>query len=346
MMLYASELTRTDGVFKAILDDEFNQIPDLIARLLADAVELRLRRDFSRGYRQRAMPLSRVRGRIDVLVTEARQLLSKGEVFCHFQELTIDTPRNRLVRAALESVAHLVSNKPLAHRCRTLAAGLARLGVDRTRPSRAEMASDQIGRNEAGDASMVALARLCFDLALPTEQAGATSLPSPVREEAWVRRLFEKAVLGFARVELAPLGWRIKGGTPLGWQASSSSDAMSKLLPGMVTDVILDPPDGGRRIIIDTKFASLLGTGRFGNATLKSGYLYQMYAYLRSQEGLGPQWDTADGLFLHPSIDIAMHEHVSIQRHRIGFATLDLAASASAIRNELRGILLCSSRPA
>ncbi len=344
-MLYASELTRTEGVFKAMLDDEFNQIPDLIARLLADAVELRLRRNFSHAYRQRAMPLSRVRGRIDVLATEAQQLLSKGEVYCHFQELTIDTPRNRLVRAALESVARLVSNKQLTHRCRALATGLARLGVHRTRPSRAEMASDQIGRNEAGDASMVALARLCFDLALPTEQAGATSLPSPGREEAWVRRLFEKAVLGFARVELAPLGWRIKGGTPLAWQASSSSDAMSKLLPGMVTDMILDPPDGGRRIIIDTKFTAILGTGRFGDATLKSGYLYQMYAYLRSQEGLGPQWDAADGLFLHPSIDISMHEHVSIQQHRIGFATLDLAASASAIRSELRGMLLCSSRP-
>ncbi len=53
----------------------------------------------------------------------------------------------------------------------------------------------------------------------------------------------------------------------------------------MVTDIILDAPGADRRLVIDTKFTSILGTGRFGADSLKSGYLYQMYAYLRSQEG-------------------------------------------------------------
>jgi 5-methylcytosine-specific restriction enzyme subunit McrC len=44
----------------------------------------------------------------------------------------------------------------------------------------------------------------------------------------------------------------------------------------MVTDIILDAPDADRRLVIDTKFTSILGTGRFGDASLKSGYLYQM----------------------------------------------------------------------
>ena len=38
-------------------------------------------------------------------------------------------------------------------------------------------------------------------------------------------------------------------------------------------------------MIVDTKFSSILGSRRFGGASLKSGYLYQMYAYVRSQEG-------------------------------------------------------------
>jgi 5-methylcytosine-specific restriction enzyme subunit McrC len=62
---------------------------------------------------------------------------------------------------------------------------------------------------------MVALAELAFDLALPTEDPGATQLAEPDRDETWVRRLFEKAVLGFARVELEPLGWRVRGSVHL-----------------------------------------------------------------------------------------------------------------------------------
>src|ERR1700741_2320090 len=107
----------------------------------------------------------------------------------------------------------------------------------------------------------------------------------------------------------------------------------------MVTDIVLDAPNTDRRLVIDTKFTSVLGNSRFGEASLKSAYLYQMYAYLRSQEGRGLQWDTAAGLFLHPTIGSTLHEHVVIQNHSITFATVDLSGVAAVIRSELRRIL-------
>jgi 5-methylcytosine-specific restriction enzyme subunit McrC len=111
LMLYASELTRVRGAFDALVEDDLDNLPDLVARLLANAVERRRRRNLTRGYRHRDMVLTRVRGRIDVLTTEARQLISKGEVFCRFEEQTTDTPRNRLIRAALDLMARLVGDK-------------------------------------------------------------------------------------------------------------------------------------------------------------------------------------------------------------------------------------------
>jgi 5-methylcytosine-specific restriction enzyme subunit McrC len=339
LMLYASDLTRVRGAFDAIVDDDIKDIPELIARLLANAVERRLRRNFSRGYHHREKALTRVRGRINILATESRQLLSKGEVFCRYEELTVDTPRNRLVRAALELMVRLVRNNDLIRQCRALGATLGRAGVGGSRPSRAELAADQIGRNDATDRFMVALAHLAFDLALPTEDAGTTPLVAPDREEAWVRRLFEKAILGFARVDLEPLGWSVRGGIPLEWQFSSASTGLAAVLPRMVTDIVLDAPDAARRLVIDTKFTSILGTGRFGDASLKSGYLYQMYAYLRSQEGRDRRWDASAGLFLHPAIGSQFQEHVVIQNHSITFATVDLSNQSTAIRNELRRIL-------
>jgi len=260
-MLYASDLTRVRGAFDAIVDDNINDIPELIAQLLSSAVERRLRRNFTRGYYRREKALTRVRGRINILITESRQLLSKGEVFCRYDELTVDTPRNRLVRAALELMARLVQNNELVRQCRALAATLGWAGVGGSRPSRAELAADQIGRNDAADRFMVALARLAFDLALPTEDAGITPLVAPDREEAWVRRLFEKAILGFARVDLGPLGWSIRGGIPLEWQFSSASTGLAAILPRMVTDIVVDAPNADQRLVIDTKFTSILGIG-------------------------------------------------------------------------------------
>lgn len=339
LMLYASDLTRISGAIDALVEADVDDIPDLIARLLTKAVEHRLRRNFTQGYCHRQRVVTRVRGRIDILATESRQLLAKGEVFCRFEELTIDTPRNRFVRAALELMSGLVRNDDLIRQCRALAATLGRAGVGGTRPSRAELAADQIGRNDAADRFMIALARLAFDLALPTEDVGTTPLAAPDREEAWVRRLFEKAVLGFARIDLEPLGWSVRGGIPLEWQFSSASAELVDILPRMVTDIVVDAPCVQRRLVIDTKFTSILGTGRFGDARLKSGYLYQMYAYLRSQEGRDERWNTSAGLFLHPAVGMQLYEHVTIQCHSIGFATVDLGASSTSIRDELRRIL-------
>ena len=46
-------------------------------------------------------------------------------------------------------------------------------------------------------------------------------------------------------------------------------------------------PPSGRRIVIDTKFTSIVTAGWYREETLRSGYVYQIYAYLRSQVGRG-----------------------------------------------------------
>lgn len=125
----------------------------------------------------------------------------------------------------------------------------------------------------------------------------------------------------------------------LQWQVSHASAGIPAILPRMETDIVLDPPSGGARVIVDTNFASILGSRRFGGDTLKSDYLYQMYAYVRSQEGIGPRSAETAGLFVHPAIMASVYEHVTIQGHSITFATVNLGASPAAIRSELRGIL-------
>lgn len=336
LMLYASELFQRLGHEKIAVEDNPDDIPDLIAEILTRAVERRLMRNLSYGFQPREAELNRVRGRIDLLITERRQLLARGMVACRYEDLTVNTPRNRLVRAALNALTQIVHRRDLAHRCRSLSSSLKELGVSEDKPNWAEVSSDRLGHHDVDDRFMVEVARLAFDLSLPTEDAGKRFLALPEREIAWVRRLFEKAVGGFYDVVLTPGGWRVAAGKTIGWLIEQKTTGIDDILPSMRTDVVLDHRESGRRIIIDTKFTSIVTRGWYREETLRSGYLYQIYTYIRSQEGSGdPLALQASGLLLHPSIGEMVDETVVIQGHSIRFATVDLGDSASSIREQL-----------
>ncbi|WP_243748143.1 5-methylcytosine-specific restriction endonuclease system specificity protein McrC [Roseateles toxinivorans] len=339
LMLYASDLFKVHGHGLFDLEAMPDAVPDLIAEILALAVEQRLHRQLSTGYTARDAVLSRVRGRIDVLKTERHQLLQRGVIACRFEELTVDTPRNRLVLGALERIAALLKSAGLAHRCRALAGAMKRMGVSGVTPARSTFSTQRFGRHDAEDRVMVAAAKLAFDLALPCESAGATAAFRSDRDEVWVRRLFEHAVAGYYQFALRDKGWRVSPGRPLGWALTRKSAGIDKIFPSMRTDVVLEHAATSRRIVIDTKFNAIVTEGWYRMESLRSGYIYQLYAYLRTQAGLGdPVADRAEGMLLHPSVGVQIDEAVEIQGHAMRFVTVDLSGPSIELGRQLIGL--------
>jgi 5-methylcytosine-specific restriction enzyme subunit McrC len=340
LMLYASELYRHTSQLKVSVEDNPEDLPNLVAEILTYSVEKRLHKNLSSGYRLREAELSRVRGKIDLLKTERHQLLAKGKVACSFEELTIDTPRNRFVLAALEMISKLVTLQTLAHRCRSLSASLKRLGVSGKCPTHFEISLDRFGRNDADDRFMVAAAKLAFDMAIPTESVGNSYLVAPDREEVWLRKLYEKAIGGFYKINLIPQGWQVDTGKAVRWQIEQKTSGIDSIFPTMKTDIILDKIEEGKRIVIDTKFTSILTSGWYREDSLRSGYIYQIYSYLMSQTGKGNYLDdNAAGLLLHPSVGKMVDETVTIQGHSIRFSTVDLSSSAKDMRQQLLKVI-------
>ena len=335
LMLYASDLFRMQGTDLVGREEMPDDLPDLVAEILAYAVKERQRRNLNRSYALRRAVLARVRGRIEVFPTERKRLLQHGKVACRFEELTIDTPRNRYVRGALDAIARLVKDRVLKHQCRKLARDLRALGVIGVVPTRTQMSADRFGRHDANDRFMIAAAKLAFDLALLTEAPGSNRLPLPEKDEHWLRKLFERAVGGFYAVTLSPKGWRVSTGMRLKWPIEARTPRADTILPTMQTDIILRSSLVDRTIVIDTKFTSLLVAGQYREKTLRSGYLYQMYAYLRSQEDGDIRDTPAEGLLLHPSVSEPIDEAVRIQGHRIRFATVNLAGHQTDMRKDL-----------
>lgn len=339
LLIYAAGLAEFLDRFDAEID-ETAELPDLLACLLTVVVERRLRRSLSRGYRPKSELLARVRGRIDWLGTETGLNLQRGRIMCRFEELTHDTPRNRLVRAALEAMQRLVSDRELATACGRLARELTQVGVSTGRPSRTEMSRDQIARHDADDRLMVAVASLALDTVLPSEAAGDAHLTRLDRDERRLRLIFEKAVAGLYRHELhGREGWRVRQQAALTWQAELPTPGLMTLLPSMAADLIVDR-GASSRIVLDTKFTSIITHRLFGNEGLKSAHIYQLYAYLRSQVGREDTLaDTASGILLHPSLDRHVDEAVTIQGHRLRFVTVDLSMSSSDVRTALLDVV-------
>jgi 5-methylcytosine-specific restriction enzyme subunit McrC len=336
LMLYASDLFRQIGTEKIEVEDNPDDIPDLIAEFLTRIVERRLMRNLSFGYQEKNAVLRRIRGHIDLLRTERNQLLAKGKIACRYEDLTVNTPRNRFVKAALFSIAHQVIRSELARKCRVLADTLERIGVTGEKPSRSEISANQFGRNDADDKIMLSAAHLAFNLFLPTEASGSKLFAIPERDVIWMRRLFEKAVAGFYKVVLSDKGWQVDAGKTINWPIEGKTSGIDRILPSMRTDIELNHYGTGRRIVIDTKFTSILTKGWYREESLRSGYIYQIYSYLRSQEDTrDPLSLKSSGLLLHPSIGEMFDETAIIQGHAIRFATVDLNSKTSNIRTQL-----------
>ena len=336
LFLYAADLAHFKDVAR-VQAELARDLPELLARLLVQVVRQRLRRNLSRGYQPKHAVLSRVRGRIDVLSTASGQLMEQGRVACRFEEHTMDTPRNRLVRSALDYLAVRVDVPEVVHACRSLLQQLGRLGVSSQAPSRAALAADQISLSETADLLMVRLAKMVFEAFIPSEQTGIDHAPAVDADVHLVRRLFEKAVANALRLQLQPLGWQVRRGRKLNWPVARSSDGITDHLPGMQTDIELVHMGQRRKLVIDTKFTHLFTDTQYKKEVLRSGYLYQLYAYLRTQEAelLANGIERSEGMLLHPQFGQALDAYIDMQGHRIRFRTIDLTCSAADFEKQL-----------
>ena len=204
---------------------------------------------------------------------------------------------------------------------------------------------DNVGWVDAYERQMHAAASLALNLAIPTEQSGMALLPIVNRSETEGWRLYENAVAGFYDVALSHRGWKMRQGSRIQWPAANATPGLHAIMPAMVTDIVLERREhstlgADQRIVIDTKFTSIVAQGQFGRQMLKSGHMYQLYAYLRSQEEPADSMARySKGILLYPSLGVCYNESALIQGHRVSFATVDLMADSQTIRNQLLRIV-------
>ena len=347
LMLYASSmfddvLRGTPPVKRQHYEDNPEKIFELIAEILTGAVERRLRRNLTVDLARRQDILTRVRGRIDHIQTEGHRLLQRGMIACTFDEFTTDTTQNRLVKQALDCLSQMYGLKSTwRQRCRADSWALEKASVgskNSSEPTRSDRTALRVVRNPE-DRRMIAAAELALYMRIPAEDKGLVHFDALDRtKQEWIRDLFEKAVAGFYHSKFP--AWTVRHGGRLKWQIDDHSDGIDSILPGMKTDITIEREESQHsgkmsRTIIDTKFAEITTASEYRNI-LKNGHIYQMYAYLRSQEDKDDEMTlTSSGMLLYPAVDENVDEWFVTHGHMIRFATVNLSADSKDIRDRL-----------
>lgn len=331
LQLYASQSFVNGHISNSAVEDAGVELPELIGTMLCDTVERRFRRELSIGFTLTERNITRVRERINMYETARHQLLEKGLIACEFNELTINSEVNQFLRYALEYAAQLLSDVNSdtgAQRCKVLARRLAQMGV-----SEPKSTVFPHTRLSPADKKPVAVAKLLLELAVPTR--GDDAVPRFSRKhftQHELRKLFEKALFGLFQYHLSPKGWIVSSGEWLHWNAQQAPEQ----LPSMQADIILRSPEG-EVSVIDAKFTHMLIENRVGNESLRSPHLYQLYAYLRSQEILGKDWKTAKGIMLYASSGRNQQDQTFsffLDGHPINFASIGLETSIREFRRK------------
>ncbi|MCL4298453.1 MAG: hypothetical protein KJ077_22140 [Anaerolineae bacterium] len=307
----------------------------LLASILMRLIQQRLRIGLGCSYVNEAQPLRGIRGHIDFTKSLKYRLFEQGQAFCEFQQYSANAPKNQIIRSTLARLVQtgqfgpdLVRADELRHNLRWLTRVLD--GIDLIELKLDFIRRQQLGRNDGDYRLMLAICELILQRQMPTESMGQHRLPTLDREMLVLYRIYERFVANFYQMHLK--GWTVTPQKSLSWHEKSPN----QYLPSMCPDLVLEEKRSRRIIILDTKFTTnSLIENRWGKSVFDSAHLYQLYAYLKTQEHLMGQYRTASGILLYPAIHSPFSEEIELQDHTLRIECIDLSAPWQNIERHL-----------
>jgi 5-methylcytosine-specific restriction enzyme subunit McrC len=337
LLLYAWNLMQLRGRWQTLVDSA-PTLDALLASILKKIICQRLRVGLGRDYSDFVELFHGLRGRIDFSASVKRLAFEQGDAVCRFQRFTADVPKNQIVRSALMQLVMIGQLGPDVTKAEQLRQGLRRAvrdleGITAVKLSLPMMSRQRLGRGDLDYRIMLAICEMIVLRQMPTELPGYVSGEALDRDAITLSRVYEAFVANFYRAHLS--GWKVSAQVHLNWNTTQTSP----YLPIMKPDLVLKNEATGCLVVLDTKWTphSLL-ISRFGKLVFNSSHIYQMYAYLRSQEDTSNAHREAAGILLYPSAGRHLSEEIGLQGHSVRIETVDLARPWAEVEDRLLSI--------
>ena len=308
-----------------------HHLVELFARVLRSGVSHLLLRGLDRAYVAETAELAGIRGRIEIAESTRRLAFERGRAVCTFDELSIDTPANRIIKTTLRRLAAEASLGPEdAESLRDLYRRMPGVESIALRDSSFRRVNVSINRSHYG--FLLDVCELVHHNLLTDEKTGDLRFRDFTRDDAQMARLFETFLRRFYAREQDAYG---VSAPILTWDADGAPAALA-YLPQMRTDLVLRST--ADVLVIDAKYYGKALSQRFEKETVRSDHLYQMASYLRH---IAPDMPRAAvrGMLLYPRTVESLRLDFAVHGHPFRVATINLDQHWTKIHQDLLALL-------
>lgn len=330
MLAYAFRSLESYG-YQEIAGEEFSNIHDLFAVILAKEVSRQIKRGLYREYHSRTEALPTVRGKIDLQGAIGNKIKRERCVTCEYDELTENNPLNQILKTTICLLLRHgeITDERYAELRRILPFFS---NIDEIDAKSIAWEAVHLQRNNQSYRLALGVCQLILEGMLLTTESGQYRLSSFVDSQQ-MHRLYEKFILEFYTAEY-PFA---KASSPqIKW---ALDDGAGTLLPTMQTDIALSR--NNEVLIIDAKYYSHSMQYSFDTATIHSANLYQIFTYVKNKEAeLSNRPHRVAGILLYAKTDEALQPEgdYRMSGNQIKVSALDLNRDFQEIQARLISI--------
>lgn len=331
MLSYAFQILKQKN-YESIASEEFDQVQDLFAAILAKGVAKQLKQGLYREYVTQHENLSVMRGKLDMPGTIRNRIQRKQKLACEFDELSENNLFNQILKTTMY---YLVRDKGVSttHKASLNKELIFFDRVELLEPSAIAWNRLYYQRNNKNYEMLLNICYFVMDGMLQTTETGEYKMAAFSDEH--MARLYEKFILEYYRQHHTYLS-EVKA-TQVKWDLVGENDeSMIRFLPVMQTDIFLRLDE--KVLILDAKYYGKTFQKQYDKYTLHSNNIYQIFTYVKNQDKLNT--GNVAGMLVYAKTDeeITPDCEFNMGGNMIGAKTLDLNRDFKMIAAQLDGI--------
>lgn len=333
MLTYAFHVLRQNN-YDEIASEEFEEIQDLFAAILAKGIAQQLKQGLYREYVTMQENLPLMRGKLNINGTINNVIQRKHLLSCEFDVLSENNIMNRILKTTAEI---LLKEQSVATKNKIALKKVMIYfqNVDTLHPSSIRWNMLKFQRNNRNYQMLMNVCYFVLNGLLMTTENGNYRMQTFSDEH--MAKLYEKFVLEYYKQHHKEL---YAYASQVEWNLDSDvEESMIKFLPVMQTDIMLKSKTSSQILIIDTKYYSKTMQTHFGTHTLYSNNLYQIFTYVKNQDVKGTGNVAGMLLYAKTDEDIIPDCEFTMGGNRISVKTLDLNCEFAEIKKQLDEIV-------
>lgn len=329
MLSYAFQSLNETEV-KNYSSEKFEFIDDLFTVILAKGIAKQVKRGLGKEYLYHTEEMASPKGRICIADTLKFRAVQKNIVSCNLDELVDNIYMNQILKSISLLLLHSQDvarmNKKQLKKVLLFFSNVETINCKDIDWSRL-----QYNRNNASYKMLMNICYLIANGMLISENEGQLRLSRYVDNQQ-MHVLYEKFILEYYKKHFPE--FKVTQ-SHIPW---NTDDGMIELLPRMRTDIMIEYK--GKTLIIDAKYydSAMQRNNRYGNQTIHSDNLYQIFAYVKNKDV--DHSGNVSGLLLYANTDGENPDKdYLMDGNRISVKTLDLNCEFTEVKNQLNKIV-------